>query len=108
MLAVEGGSVGVGHLQVVAVSGGAQQGLKPGHVFSAFTPGVRIRDEVKYPAGSLADASTWDGDKVTLPAEYNAHIMIIRVFDEVSYAMVMDGDRMVSEFDMLRHPDETL
>lgn len=108
VLAVEGGNVGVGQLQTVAVSGGARQGLEPGHVFSAFTPGVRIRDEVKYPAGSLADASTWNGDKVTLPDEYNAHIMIIRVFDEVSYAMVMDGARLVSEYNILRHPDEKL
>lgn len=108
VLAVEGGNYGVGQLQMVAISGGRQQGLKPGHVFSAFSEGETIRDSVKYPAGSLADASTWDGDKVTLPAEYNAHIMVIRVFDEVSYAMVMDGARLVHESDILRHPDEKL
>jgi hypothetical protein len=108
VLAIEGGNYGVGHLQTVAISGGARQGLEPGHVFSAFTKGARIRDAVKYPKGSMADASTWDGDKVTLPDEYNAHIMVIRVFDEVSYAMVMDGARLVKEQDVLRHPDETL
>jgi hypothetical protein len=108
VLAVEGGNVGVGHLQMVSISGGARQGVESGHVFSAFSPGVRIRDSVKYPAGSMADAGTWNGDKVTLPAEYNAHIMVIRVFDDVSYAMVMDGARLVSEDDILRHPDEKL
>ena len=45
---------------------------------------------------------------MTLPDEYDAHIMVFRVFDEVSYAMVMDGARMVREHDLLRHPDETL
>ncbi len=108
VLAVEGGNIGVGQLQMVSISGGARQGVEAGHVFSAFSPGEQIRDKVKYPAGSMADMSTWDGDKVTLPAEYNAHIMVIRVFDEVSYAMVMDGARLVSEFDILRHPDEKL
>jgi hypothetical protein len=108
VLAVEGGDYGVGQLQMVAISGGARQNVKPGHVFSAFTEGATIRDSVKYPKGSLADASTWNGDKVTLPAEFNAYIMVIRVFDEVSYAMVMDGARLVKQADILRHPDERL
>jgi hypothetical protein len=108
VLAVEGGNVGVGQFQMVSISAGARQGIEAGHVFSAFTPGERIRDEVRYPAGTMADASTWDGDKVTLPDEYNAHIMVIRVFDDVSYAMVMNGARIVHELDVLRHADETL
>ena len=108
VLAIEGGNYGVGHFQIVAISGGSRQGVEPGHVFSAFRPGVTIRDDIKYPAGSMADAKTWDGDKVTLPDEYDAHIMVFRVFDEVSYAMVMDGARAVREHDILKHPDETL
>lgn len=108
VMAVEGGNYGVGQLQMVSISGGANQGLEAGHVFSAFTPGERIRDDVKYPQGTMADMMAWNGDKVTLPDEYNAHIMVIRVFDEVSYAMVMNGARVVHEFDTLRHPDETL
>lgn len=108
VLAVEGGIHGVGQFQIVAISGGANQGVEPGHVFSAFRPGETVRDKVKYPKGSWADATTWSKDKVTLPAEFDAHIMVFRVFDEVSYAMVMDGERMVHEHDELRHPDETL
>jgi len=108
VLAIEGAQYGVGHYQIVAISGGSRQGVAPGHVFSAFRPGETIRDSVKYPAGSLADAGTWNGDKVTLPDEYDAHIMVFRVFDEVSYAMVMDGARLVREQDVLKHPDQTL
>ncbi|MBT8062640.1 MAG: LysM peptidoglycan-binding domain-containing protein [Xanthomonadales bacterium] len=108
VLAIQGAGYGVGHYQIVAISGGSRQGVEAGHVFSAFRPGVRIRDEIKYPAGSTADIGTWDGDKVTLPDEYDAHIMVFRVFDEVSYAMVMDGARPVRELDILKHADETL
>lgn len=108
VLAIEGAHYGVGHYQTVAISGGARQGIEAGHVFSAFRPGKTIRDDVKYPAGSWADVGTWNGDKVTLPDEYDAHIMVFRVFDEVSYAMVMDGARPVREQDLLKHPDETL
>lgn len=108
VLAIEGGHYGVGHHQVVAISGGARQGVEPGHVFSAFRPGATIRDDVKYPAGSMKDIGTLNGDKVTLPDEYDGHIMVFRVFEEVSYAMVMDGARPVREHDVLKHPDETL
>ena len=45
---------------------------------------------------------------VQLPDEYDAHIMVFRVFDRVSYALVMNGARAVREFDNLRHPDEQL
>ena len=108
VLAVQGDNRLVGHLKMVSISGGARQGVEPGHVFSAFRPGDTIRDSVKYPAGSLADASTWRGDKVTLPDEFGAHIMVFRVFDEVSYALIMAGERPVREFDVLKHPEETL
>jgi len=108
VIAIEGAQYGVGHYQTVAINGGSNQGVETGHVFSAFRPGKIVRDRVKYPAGSMADLSTWDGDKVQLPDEYDAHIMVFRVFDEVSYAMVMDGARPVREFDKLRHPDENL
>ena len=108
VLAVQGGNRLVGHKKIVSINGGTRQGIEPGHVFSAFNPGERIRDSVKYPASSLADASTWNGDKVTLPDEYDGLIMVFRVFDEVSYALVMEGQRVVREFDILKHPDETL
>ena len=99
---------GAGHYQIIAINAGQNQGVEPGHVFSAFRVGQTIRDEVKYPKGSMADAKTWDGDKVTLPDQFSAHILVFRVFDEVSYAMIMDGDRPVRERDVLKHPDEIL
>lgn len=108
VLAVQGDNRLVGHLKMVSISGGSQQGVQPGHVFSAFREGDVIRDSVKYPAGSLADAGTWKGDKVKLPDEFDAHIMVFRVFGEVSYALVMEGERPVREHDILKHPDETL
>ncbi len=99
---------GAGHYQIIAISAGEYQGVEVGHVFSAFRPGKTVRDKVKYPKGSWADSQTLDGDKVTLPDQFSAHVLVFRVFDEVSYAMIMDGDRPVREHDVLKHPDETL
>jgi hypothetical protein len=101
-------SYGSGHYQILAINAGSNQGVEPGHVFSAFRPGKRVRDEVKYPKGSWADAKTFKDDMVVLPDQFSAHILIFRVFDEVSYAMIMDGDRPVREHDILKHPDEIL
>ncbi|MGA9575408.1 MAG: LysM domain-containing protein [Lysobacterales bacterium] len=99
---------GAGHYQIVAISGGSNQGVELGNVFSAFRPGKTIQDEIKYPTGSWADEKTLNGDKVTLPDQFSAHILVFRVFDEVSYAMIMDGKRPVRERDVLKNPDETL
>ena len=108
VIALSQSSYGSGHYQIVAINAGSNQGIETGHVFSAFRPGKRIQDEVKYPTGSWAANKTLNGDKVTLPDQFSAHILVFRVFDEVSYAMIMDGDRPVRERDVLKHPDETI
>ena len=108
VIALTQASYGSGHYQIVAINTGKNQGVEIGHVFSAFRPGKRIQDEVKYPTGSWQANKTLSGDKVTLPDQFSAHILVFRVFDEVSYAMIMDGDRPVRERDILKHPDETI
>ncbi|KAA9131691.1 LysM peptidoglycan-binding domain-containing protein [Marinihelvus fidelis] len=108
VLGVEGNNRLVGHLKMVSISGGRDLGVEPGHVFSAFSPGAEIRDRVKYPAGTWTLPPTEGDNFVTLPDEFNAHIMVFRVFDEVSYALIMAGDKETLEDDILKHPDETL
>jgi hypothetical protein len=108
VIALTQANYGSGHYQVIAINSGKNQGVEVGHVFSAFRPGRRIQDEVKYPTGSWADQKTMNGDKVTLPDQFSAHILVFRVFDEVSYAMIMSGDRPVRERDILKHPDEDI
>ena len=65
VIALTQAKYGAGHYQIVAINAGSNQGVEPGHVFSAFRPGKRIQDEVKYPTGSWADQKTLNGDKVT-------------------------------------------
>jgi len=99
---------GAGHYQIIAINSGSNQGVEPGHVFSAFRPGKRIQDEVKYPKGSWDSNTSPKAKMITLPEQFSAHILVFRVFDEVSYAMIMDGKRPVRERDILKHPDEIL
>jgi len=100
VLATSGQKGGVGLYQIVAISGGSNQGLKPGHVFSAFRSGAVVNDRTAYRWGSFAEDAT-----VKLPDLYDGLVMVFRTFDNVSYGMVMKGKRVVMEFDMLRDPD---
>lgn len=99
---------GSGHYQMVVINGGSNQGVELGHVFSAFREGKEVQDEIKTPTTSLAAFKNETQGKVKLPDQYSAHILVYRVFDEVSYAMIMDGFRAVREFDILKNPNETL
>lgn len=92
---------GVGHYQIVAVSGGTRQGLESGHVFSVFRPGREVKDRIGYRWGSFDENSD-----VTLPDQYHATVMVFRTFNDVSYAMVLGGDNLVRTWDVLKHPDE--
>ncbi|HLF31561.1 MAG TPA: LysM peptidoglycan-binding domain-containing protein [Xanthomonadales bacterium] len=103
ILATKDAVYGVSHYQIVSMSGGSRQGVESGHVFSVFRPGAEVKDRVGYRYGSFAEES-----KVRLPDEFHALIMVFRTFDDISYAMVLGGDNMVRQFDLLRHPEERL
>ena len=100
ILATSGQRSGVGLYQIVSINGGASDGIMPGHVFAAFNRGDKIDDEVGYRYGSFSKDA-----EVRLPDVYDGIVMVFRTFDDISYGMVMGGDRVVREYDVLRHPD---
>ena len=97
---------GAGHYQIVALNIGDADGVEPGHVFSAFRPGERIRDDIKYPLMSKAAWKNPEETHVELPEEYAGRLMVFRTFEEISYGLVLDGKRSVQSNDILRHPDK--
>ena len=76
VIALTQSNYGSGHYQIIAINSGRNQGVEVGHVLSAFRPGKKIRDQVKYPTGSWAEQKTLKGDKVTLPDQFSAHILV--------------------------------
>jgi hypothetical protein len=103
VLATSAQRAGVGLFQIVSINGGTRQGIKPGNVFSAFRQGQLVHDRTGYRWGSFSIEAD-----VRLPDEYDGTLMIFRTFEDISYGMVLGGDRAVMTFDMLRHPDERL
>lgn len=82
-----------GRLHVVALDTGARDGVEPGHVLSLF----RNRGTAVYRG---------DNGKETfvLPEKRYGLLFVFRVFDRVSYALVMETDGPVTVGDAVRKP----
>lgn len=94
-----------GSRYVVALSRGAHDGVENGHVYALFQEGDRIRDDVKYRKNSVYGAMTkFEYARLELPAEFEAHVLIFRTFDEMSYGLVMEGVRPVTVGAIARAP----
>ncbi|MEA5446195.1 LysM peptidoglycan-binding domain-containing protein [Gammaproteobacteria bacterium AB-CW1] len=78
----------------VVLNRGTNHGLEPGHVLDVFQRGETVRDREQ---GLF-------GERVRLPDERIGLVMIYRVHDEVSYALVMQAQREISEGDRILNP----
>ena len=86
----------VGQYQVVVLNRGAIHGLEPGHVLSAFTTGELIDDTATRRGNRV--------EKVRLPDEPAGTMMVFRIFDRMSYALVMEATSEIRVLDTVRNP----
>lgn len=93
-----------GTRDVIAISGGAREGIDNGTVFSIWRRGDSVTDKVR--DGLDRDEElTWFENKVRLPDEFAGHAMVFRTFDKVSYALVMSSIKPTRVGYELKHPD---
>jgi len=83
ILSVFDGVSQVGQYQIVVLNRGTREGLEVGHALSVYQAGDVVRDTV----------SEDPKDSVTLPDEYAGVAMVFKVFEKVSYAIVMKANR---------------
>jgi hypothetical protein len=79
--------------QIVAVNRGARDGMERGHVLAVWRAGQRRID----PAAPKAAA-------LRFPDERHGTVMLVRVFERVSYALVLDIGEPVRIGDRLTQP----
>ena len=93
-----------GPRDVIAISGGAREGIDNGTVFSIWRRGSSTVDTIK---GGLdkEETLTLFESKVRLPDEFAGHAMVFRTFNNVSYALVMSSVKPVRVGYELKHPD---
>ncbi|MDO8787601.1 MAG: LysM domain-containing protein [Sulfuritalea sp.] len=93
VLAIYAGVNFGGPQSVVTLSRGKADGLEPGHVLAADIAGAAVDNR-------------YQGEKTTyqLPDARNGLVFVFRVFDRVSYALVMNATRPIVVGDTVRTP----
>jgi hypothetical protein len=92
IISVVGGVTQIGQYQVVILNRGANDGLEVGDVLSVFQTGDIIPDRV-------------GGGKVRLPDEDAGTVMVFKVYDRISYALVMEATQTIHVLDAVRNPN---
>jgi hypothetical protein len=91
------GRVGEGGPQaIITINRGRADGLEVGHVLALYTRGGMVRDMSK-PKGA-------ENATIALPDERAGLAFVFRVFDRISYALVMHITRPVSPLDVVQTP----
>ncbi len=91
------GKVGeAGPQQIVSINRGRADGIEVGHVLALYALGGTVRDVTK-PRGA-------PDSQITLPDERSGVLFVFRVFERVSYGLIMQLTRPVSPLDVVRTP----
>lgn len=91
IIAVVGGVTRVGQFQMIVIDQGRQEGMDPGTVLAINQAGDTVRDVIT-------------NEPVTLPDERAGVAMVFRVFERVSYALVMNATRSIQQWDKVTNP----
>jgi hypothetical protein len=108
-LAYEGAETGRGY--VVTLDKGSQDGLEVGHVLAIYRVVEPIRDRRPGQEGAAQslpgfDQTTWYSAPryLKVPDEREGILMVFRVYDRVSYALVLNSSEAVRVGDYVRKP----
>lgn len=95
ILSVMNGVSQIGQYDVVVIDLGRDAGLEPGHVLEVLKAGREVTDQF----------SRHRNDRVRLPDEAVGVLMVFRVFERLSYALVMSTERPLHLYDKVRTPE---
>ena len=99
VMAVYGGVGKVGEAgpqQIISINRGKADGLEVGHVLALYNLGGTVRDTTKKQDDPAA--------RIQLPDERAGLAFVFRVFDRVSYALIMQVTRPVAALDVVQTP----
>jgi len=91
IISVINGVTDIGQNNVVVLSLGAREGMEQGDVLDIYQGGVTVRDRKA-------------NEPVKLPDEKAGILMVFRVFDKVSYALVLEARRALHVMNAVRNP----
>ena len=91
IIAVEGGLTQIGSMDVVTLNLGERNAIEAGDVMAIYTTGVMVRDPLT-------------GERLQAPDVRAGILMVFRVFDKVSYALVLKAEQTLKVGDKVRNP----
>jgi len=129
IMSVDGGVAEFGQFSIITINRGSRDGIEVGHVLASYRRGDLVDStgrlaEMKSGYGSewMASLRNWwyaqqaastpitpegeslEGKAVKLPDERNGLIFVFRVFEKMSYAMVMNSPRPMYIGDIVQTP----
>lgn len=93
----------IGQYKIVAINRGSKHGLEPGHVLAIEEAGEIVRDRTRKNQGGVR-ASRAFSSKVKLPNERIGTMLVFRVFDRMSYALIVGASNPIRIADVVRKP----
>ncbi|HEV7432220.1 MAG TPA: LysM peptidoglycan-binding domain-containing protein [Steroidobacteraceae bacterium] len=100
VISVVHGVLLAGQYQVVAINRGSQQGIEPGHVLRANRSGDKVRDH----CATVTGLGTCTGHTVKLPLEPSGTLLMFRVYDHVSFGLVLSETNPIATGDLVTTP----
>lgn len=91
MIAVDGGVSQIGQFNVVAINRGTREGLESGNVLAVLKSGNLVRDPVT-------------SETIQLPSERAGLLMVFKVYDKMSYGLILQATRPLSVGDKVTNP----
>lgn len=93
IVSIYGDALTAGQNQIVSINKGARDGIERGHVLALWRAGAVVQDKTSDDKATLA-----------LPDEPNGHLFVFRVFDRVSYALILKALDPVKAGDHFTQP----
>lgn len=79
----------IGENAIVTLNKGGDNGIDPGHVLAIYRK---------------SDIRSYEGRRISLPDERIGLVFVFRVFDKVSYALVMQSTQVIKVMDAIKTP----
>jgi hypothetical protein len=101
IISVVDGVSRIGQYQMVIINRGMEHGLTEGSVLSVWQKGRVVND-----GGGKGSSSGYSGlgKKVTLPDTFAGNVMVIKAYDDISYALVMEAVSEMRVLDRIANP----
>jgi hypothetical protein len=123
IMSVEGGVSEFGQFAIITINRGSRDGVEVGHVLASYrrgtplaAPGASTASQTVGPVNTWFNHWGWGPpqgnaatappppEQLTLPDERNGLIFVFRVFEKMSYAMVMRANRPIYVGDLVQTP----